>query len=84
MDGWLQEKDWKYLKGIRNELLQKLCARINQHSVQILTDATHTPHEKYKMLIASYDFNETPLAQQSPEPRFPGYGVNARYTESIQ
>jgi len=47
MDGPLQERDWKTMRSIKDELLQKLCSRINLKSTQILNDAAKTPHERY-------------------------------------
>jgi len=50
MEGPLQEKDWKTMRSIKDELLQELCSRINQQSAQILNDAEKTPHERYGAL----------------------------------
>jgi len=47
MEGPLQEKDWKTMRSIKDELLQELCSRINLKSSQILADTTKTPHLRY-------------------------------------
>jgi len=47
MDGPLQEKDWKTMRSMKDELLQELCSRINQQSKQILKDETKTEHLRY-------------------------------------
>lgn len=47
MEGPLQEKDWKYMRSIKDELLQELCSRINRQSKQILDDETKTEHRRY-------------------------------------
>jgi len=41
------EKDWKYLFGIRNELLQTLCRRINAETMAILQEEGLTEHERH-------------------------------------
>ena len=52
MEGPLQERDWKYMRSIENELLQELCSRINRQSAQILDDAEKTQHERYGELYS--------------------------------
>jgi len=47
MEGPLQEKDWKTMRSIKDELLQELCSRINQQSSQILNDTAKTSHQRY-------------------------------------
>ncbi len=46
-EGPLQEKDWKYMRSIHDELLHALCARINDGAVQRVTRGSGNPHERY-------------------------------------
>lgn len=45
-----QERDWKYMSRIHDELLEALCARINRESVQIL-QTPEPEHVKYAKLF---------------------------------
>lgn len=47
MDGPLQEQDWKYMRSIKDELLQELCSRINGQSKRILDEQAETQHRRY-------------------------------------
>lgn len=47
MDGPFQEKDWKTMRHLKDELLQELCARINRQSRQILADESKSEHQRY-------------------------------------
>jgi predicted transcriptional regulator len=44
------ERDWKYMKGIKDELLASLCDRINKRSAAILSESACSEHEKYAKL----------------------------------
>lgn len=44
------EKDWKTLRGIHDELLWKLCDRINQECSTIMASREGTSHERYLRL----------------------------------
>ena len=50
MDGPLKERDWKYMRSIREDLLQELCDRINHQSSEILNYPDQTPHKRYGTL----------------------------------
>ena len=43
----ITEKDWKYLFGIKEELLQALCRGINAESMAILQEEGLTEHERH-------------------------------------
>ncbi len=43
----ITEKDWKYLFGIKDELLQALCRRINAETMAIMQEEGLTEHEKH-------------------------------------
>lgn len=51
-EGPLQEKDWKYMRSIHDELLHALCSRINDGAVQRATRSSGNPHERYLELYA--------------------------------
>jgi predicted transcriptional regulator len=44
------ERDWKFMKGIKDELLASLCDRINKQSAAILSESACSEHEKYAKL----------------------------------
>jgi hypothetical protein len=46
----IPEKDWKYLSGIKAELIEVLCARINGEATRIATDASLSQHERFLRL----------------------------------
>jgi hypothetical protein len=50
MSNSIQERDWKALKKIRREILEMLCARINEEGREILDSEDSSEHEKYLML----------------------------------
>ncbi|MCZ7556170.1 MAG: hypothetical protein M5R41_07205 [Bacteroidia bacterium] len=50
-DDPIEEKDWKYMRSIRDELLHTLCARINDEAVAIATRPSGNPHERYLALF---------------------------------
>lgn len=46
----LPERDWKYLKAIKDELLADLCRDINRTAAQILEAGDITDYDKYLKL----------------------------------
>ncbi len=46
----IPERDWKYLRGIKAEMLSELCGGINQEAADILGSEGKTEHEKYLKL----------------------------------
>ena len=51
MGGPFTERDWKYMRSIRDEMLDLLCTRINEQAVAIATAEDGTPHERYLELF---------------------------------
>ncbi len=47
----IPERDWKYLRTIRDEMLQTLCKRINDEAVRIVTSKSGSEHDKYLRLF---------------------------------
>jgi len=47
MNRKIPERDWKYLRKLQPEMLDALCARINQQAIQLLQSTKKTEHEKY-------------------------------------
>jgi len=47
MAGSIPERDWKYMKKIKDELIARLCERINKESVAILNEDISSENEKY-------------------------------------
>jgi hypothetical protein len=50
MTSLFTEKDWKTLRGIHDELLWKLCDRINKECATILASRDGSSHERYLRL----------------------------------
>ena len=50
MEGFLKEKDWKYMRSIHDEMLHKLCADINRRAAEIATSSPGNPHDQYLAL----------------------------------
>jgi hypothetical protein len=50
MSNIFSEKDWRTLRGLREELLAALCERINRDCADILSAREGTPHERYRRL----------------------------------
>ena len=46
----IPERDWKYLRSIKRELLEALCKRINDEALRIVTDPSPSQHEKFLRL----------------------------------
>ncbi|MBN1545284.1 MAG: hypothetical protein JW902_01345 [Syntrophaceae bacterium] len=53
MEGPLKERDWKYMRSIRDELLYRLCTDINRNAAKLASASTDKPHEQY---LALYRF----------------------------
>jgi hypothetical protein len=47
MENPLKERDWKYLRRIRDEMLHKLCSDINRRAAEIAGRSGGNPHEQY-------------------------------------
>jgi hypothetical protein len=47
MAGSIPESDWKYMKGIKDHLLGRLCQQINRKSIGILNENKGSEYEKY-------------------------------------
>jgi len=45
------ERDWKYMKKVKEELLAALCKRINWQAMDILKSETNSEHERYVRLF---------------------------------
>ena len=45
------ERDWKYMKKLRAQLLAELCERINNQAVTIVTASEGSEHAKYLTLF---------------------------------
>lgn len=46
------ERDWKYLRSIQNDLLNRLCERANKESLQILSDSSIDSFKRYRRLYS--------------------------------
>jgi len=44
------ERDWKYMKGLKEQLLAQLCERINREANAIITAREGSEHAKYLAL----------------------------------
>jgi len=50
MSDQIAERDWKYMREIKLDLLNILTARINQESVAILSEENASAHERYQRI----------------------------------
>jgi hypothetical protein len=50
MEGQIQERDWKYLRMIHDELIDELCSRILSKSVTLAAEGKERPHQRYLKL----------------------------------
>jgi len=48
-----EERDWKYLQSIHDELLHELCSNINQQLVSLASSEEGTPHSRY---LKTYEY----------------------------
>ena len=46
----IPERDWKYLSGVKGEMLEALCARLNDEARQIVVDQAAGQHERFLRL----------------------------------
>ena len=46
----IPESDWKYLRSIERDLIEKLCQRINKGAAQIIADDSMSQHERFLKL----------------------------------
>ena len=46
----IPESDWRYLQGIKNELIDRLCRRINEKAAAIVAGPGNSSHETYLRL----------------------------------
>ena len=53
------EHDWKTLREVHDELLWKLCDRINQECSKILDSNDGTPHERYLRLYKHIQYSDS-------------------------
>ena len=61
MDGPILEPDWKYLRSIRDELINELCSRILRQAVEIAR-AEGNPLERYKALYRHIEKSDEVVA----------------------
>lgn len=47
----IPESDWKYLRSLKDELLNTLCRRINDEASRIITDSPSSQHERFLRLF---------------------------------
>jgi hypothetical protein len=50
MSNTIPERGWKYLRGIRDEMLSDLCFLINRRAVEIVNMEEETERDKYHKL----------------------------------
>ena len=46
----IPERDWKYIKKVKEELLSALCKQINRQAMDILKSEANSEHERYGRL----------------------------------
>ena len=56
------EADWKYLRSIQDELLQRFCEKSNQKSKKILENSNLDSYERYKQLFNHTEDSDERLA----------------------
>jgi hypothetical protein len=47
----IPESDWKYLRTLKDEMLNTLCKRINNEASLIIADSLSSQHEKFLILF---------------------------------
>jgi hypothetical protein len=62
MAGTTPERDWKYMKKIKDDLLVALCNRINKQSSVILAETGVSEHEKYLKLYSHVEDSDRIVA----------------------
>ncbi len=63
MEGPVQERDWKYLRSIHDEMLNELCSRIMKKAVQIAEGKDGTAHERYLKLYRHIKMSDDIVAE---------------------
>jgi hypothetical protein len=63
MTGPIQERDWKYLRNIHDELLNELCSRIIAKAVEIATAEKGNPHQRYLTLYRHFKKSDGIIAE---------------------
>jgi hypothetical protein len=48
----IPERDWKYLSGVKGELIKALCRRINEGARRITSDRSSSQHEMFLRLYS--------------------------------
>jgi hypothetical protein len=48
----IPERDWKYLGGVKGELLEALCRRVNEGARRIASDRSSGEHETFLRLYS--------------------------------
>jgi hypothetical protein len=48
----IPERDWKYLAGVKGELLEALCRRINERARRIAADRSSGEHDTFLRLYS--------------------------------
>jgi len=51
MSQTISEKDWKYLRSIKDDLLDALCLKINEKAVKIVRAENMSDYDKYLALF---------------------------------
>jgi hypothetical protein len=46
------ERDWKFLRSIQNDLLNRFCERANKESLRILSDSSIDSFKRYRRLYS--------------------------------
>jgi len=59
----IPERDWKYLRSINDELLQRYCEKANQKSNLILYNPSLDSYERYKQLFNHVEDSDERLAR---------------------
>lgn len=62
MSGPIKERDWKYLRSIRDEMLHTLCARINRKAAEIVAAEGSSPHKQYLKLYRHIEESDDIIA----------------------
>ena len=57
------ESDWKYLRGIHDEMLSALCGRIDQQAAEIVRHQAKSEHTKYLRLFKHVRASDDVIAQ---------------------
>ncbi len=63
MDGAIQERDWKYLSSIKEELLNELCSRILTNVAKVAAEEKGSPHERDLTLFRYIDESDDIIAE---------------------